>query len=261
LKRGTEHLTQQHRLGFTLLELIVAMVILTIAMSIAFQAFSGTIRGWKRGTEVVDGIKHGDFAMNQLASAINSTIYFFNPKKSYAFTFEKDNAFGLPSDTITFVTASSAFMPEGSPLQHGPHRIKLYIDKDDYGNPALFAIAFPAIGDIEEYEDEYDAVPYLVSRSVQGLEILLWDEELEDWTDEWEKENSIPERVKMMIYVASEDEDEEPIIFTRVIDIPVAKAVEAKLTSPTNTKQSNTGGASGGGGKPIIGGGGGSPRK
>ena len=77
--------------GFTLLELIVAMVILTITMSIAFQAFSGTIRGWRRGTEVADGIKHGDFAMNQLSSALNSTIYFFNPKKSYAFTFEKNN--------------------------------------------------------------------------------------------------------------------------------------------------------------------------
>ena len=222
------------------------MVILTIAMSIAFQAFSGTIRGWRRGTEVVDGIKHGDFAMNQLASAINSTIYFFNAKKSYAFTFEKDTSFGLPSDIITFVTASSAFMPEGSPLQHGPHRIKLYIDKDDYGNPALFSIAYPAIGDIEEYEDEYDSEPFLISRSVQGLEILLWDEELEDWTDEWEKENSIPERVKMMVYVASEDEDEEPIVFTRIIDIPVAKSVASKLSGPSNPKQNNPGGTGGG---------------
>jgi prepilin-type N-terminal cleavage/methylation domain-containing protein len=262
LKTNTHHLKQ--RLGFTLLELIVAMVILTIAMSIAFQAFSGTIRGWRRGTEVIDGIKHGDFAMNQLASAINSTIYFSNPKKSYAFTFEKDTSFGLPSDIITFVTASSAFMPEGSPLQHGPHRIKLFIDTDDYGDPALFASAFPAIGDIEEYEDEYDSEPYLISRSVQGLEILLWDEELEDWTDEWEKENSVPERVKMMVYVASEDEDEEPIIFTRVLDIPVAKSIDAKLTGPSNVKQSNTGGSGGGsgggtGGNIVLGGG--APKK
>lgn len=249
-----------YRDGFTLLELIVAMVILTIAMSITFQAFSSTIRGWRRGTEVVDSIKHGDFAMNQLASAINSTIFFHNPKKSYAFTFEKDNSFGLPTDTITFVSASSAFMKEGSPLQHGPHRIKLFIDKDDHGNPALFSLAYPAIGDIEEYEDEYDSEPYLVSRSVQGLEILLWDEELEDWTDEWEKENDVPERVKLMVYTASEDEDEEPIVFTRVIDIPVAQSVDVKLSGPSNVKQSNSGGTGAGsgggsGGKITVGGG------
>lgn len=224
--------------GFTLLELMVAMVILTIAMSIAFQAFSGTIRGWKRGTEVIEGIKHGDFAMTQFSRALNSTIYFFNPRKNYAFKIEKGTMDGLPADTISFVTASSAFMPEGSPLHYGPHRLKLYIDDDDRGNPALFSTAFPAIADEEEVEDEYDEEPHLVSRAVQGLEILLYDDELEDWTtDEWEEENSIPERVMLIIYVASEENNEDPIIFKRVIDIPVAQSVKSKLTGPSNVKK------------------------
>ncbi len=224
--------------GFTLLELMAAMVLLTIAMSIAFQAFSGTIRAWKRGTEVIEGIKHGDFAMSQLATALNSTIYFYNARKNYAFKMERETVSGLPADRISFVTASSAFMPEGSPLRRGPHRIEIYIDEDEKGTPSLFSIAFPAIANEEEAEDEYDAEPYLISRSVQGLEILLYDEELEDWTtDEWDKENAIPERLKLTLFVASEDENEEPIEFTRVIDIPVAPSVNARLTSPTTTKQ------------------------
>ena len=222
--------------GFTLLELMVAMVILTIAMSISFQAFSGTIRAWKRGSEVIEGIKHGDFAMSQLANALNSTIYFFNPRKNYAFRIEKGFGSSLPSDTISFVTASSAFMPDSSPLRQGPHRLKLYIDDDDEGNPALFATALPAIADEEEAEDEYDEKPHLVSRAVQGLEILLYDKELEDWsTDEWEKENAIPERVMIIIYVASEEDDEEPIVFKRVLDIPVAQSIGVKLKGPTKT--------------------------
>lgn len=222
------------RFGFTLLELMAAMVILTIAMSVAFQAFSGTIRGWKRGTEVVEGIKHGDFAMGQLASAVNSTVFFSNPRKSYAFRIERDTIAGLPADTISFVTASTAFMTEDSPLKYGPHRLELFIDYDEYGNPALFSLAFPAIADLEEAEDEYDTEPHLVSRAVQGLEVLLYDEELEDWTtDEWEQENSVPERIKLTLIVASEDEDEEPIVFSRIIEIPVAESLQAKLTGPT----------------------------
>jgi prepilin-type N-terminal cleavage/methylation domain-containing protein len=97
VNRKTVNPKTEGRPGFTLLELMVAMVILTIAMSIAFEAFSGTIRAWKRGTEVVDGIKHGDFAMNQLAAALNSTLYFFNERKSYAFTIEKDNSACRPT--------------------------------------------------------------------------------------------------------------------------------------------------------------------
>ncbi|HSR88721.1 MAG TPA: prepilin-type N-terminal cleavage/methylation domain-containing protein, partial [Pontiella sp.] len=192
-----QHTRRETRQGFTLLELIVAIVILVIAMSIAFEAFSGTIRGWKRGTEVADGIKHGDFAMSQLAAALSSMLYFNNPRKTYAFRLEKDTAStGLPGDIVSFVTANKAFMPPDSPYAKGPHRIRLFVDDDEYGDPALFALAMPAIADEEEFEDEFDAEPLLVSRAISGMEIMIWDKQNEDWTDEWEMENSVPERIE-----------------------------------------------------------------
>ncbi len=269
MKVKNNHPRFGRRCGFTLLELIVAMVILVIAMSIVFQAFSGTLRGWKRGTEVVDGIKHGDFAMNQLAAALNSTVYFYNPKKSYAFTFEKGSHGGLPADTISFVTASSAFMPNNSPLINGPHRIKIYIDNDDDGNPALFSRAVPALADFEDFEAEFNTEPYLISRTIQGLEIMVYNEENEFWTTEWVKKNAVPERVKIMVYVPSDDDNEEPIIFTRVLDIPVAKSVNKKLAGPSSVSQgSTTGGSSrppasgsGSSGGPSINVGGGPPKR
>ena len=232
MKSKTNHVKTGRRQAFTLLELMVAMVLLTISMSIAFQAFSGTIRGWKRGTEVLDGIKHGDFAMGQLMAALNSTIYFYNPRKTYAFKFEKSSSGGLPADMISFVTSSGAFMPVDSPFTTGPHRLQLFIDDDD-GESALFATPMPAIANDEEFEDEYDAEPILVSRAIQGLEILFWNEDNEDWTEEWEHENSIPERILLTVFVASEDKDEDPIEFARVIEIPVAESVKDKFTSPT----------------------------
>jgi prepilin-type N-terminal cleavage/methylation domain-containing protein len=230
--------TAASREGFTLLELIVAMVVLVIAMTIAFQAFSGTIRGWRRGTEVMEGLKHGEFAMDQLAQAVRSTIYFYNPRKNYAFLIEKESKGAYPADILNFVTASPAFMPESSPLKYGPHRIKLYIDTDDRGNPALFSLAFPALANPEKLEEEYDdAEPHLVSRAVQGLEVLLYEEEKEDWTtDEWEEENSVPERIKLIVYVGSEDKNEDPIVFEQIIEIPVAESVKLKIESPTSSK-------------------------
>ena len=226
------------RSGFTMLEVIVAIVIMLIAMSIIFESFSAAIRGWKRGTEVLDGVTHGEFAMNHLTAVLNSTIYFNNPRKSYAFTFEKSTTAGLPSDTISFVTASSAMMPENSPLKNGPHRIKLYIDIDDDGNPALFSMAVPAMANFEDFEAEYAIEPHLVSRTIQGLEIMLYNAETEDWTSEWEEDNSVPERVMIMVYVPSDNEDEEPIVFTRVLEIPVAESVLLHLSGPSKTSAS-----------------------
>ena len=230
MKNATHY--SKRRSGFTLLELIVALTLLVVAMSIAFQAFSGTMQGWKRGTEVIDGIKHGDFAMTQLKAALNSTIYFFNNRKTYAFTLEKESFGRLPTDRISFVTSSGAMMPYDSPFAQGPHRLTLYID-DEEGAPALYAIALPAVPNAEDEEDEIETDPILVSTAIQGLEILIWDEETEDWIEEWEPENSVPERIKVTIWVASDREDEEPIAFFRVLELPVASSLQDKLTGPT----------------------------
>lgn len=235
------------RHGFTLLELLVAMVILVVALSIAFQAFSGTVLGWKRGMEVLDGITHGDFAITQLESALNSTIFFKNKRKTYAFKFKKDTVGGLPGDRISFVTSSGAFMPYNSPFAKGPHRLNLFID-DDKDGPALFATALPAIANDEEVEKKYDAEPMLISRDVQGLEILVWDAEKEDWTDLWEPENSIPERIRLTIFVApSDSEKNDPIKFQRIMEIPVASSVKENLTSPTSSDTNSSGRGSQGG--------------
>lgn len=227
---------------------MVAIVIMVIAMSIAFQAFSGIIRGWKRGTEVANGIKHGDYVINQLVAALDSTLYFFNPRKTYAFTVEKDNMGGYPADMISFVTVSSAFMPPNSPYVRGPHRINLFIDTDDRGEPALFVLPMPAIADPEEFEKEYDAEPILVSREVRGLEILFWDADAEQWTEEWEEENAVPDRIQVTVLIAPPDTNEEPMPFTRLIEIPVFDSVKERLSGPTTAGAANRSNA----GQPVF---------
>lgn len=218
--------------GFTLLELIVAMLMLTIAMSIAFQAFSSTLRGYKRGSEVAEGIKHGDYAISQLARAINSTMFFHKPEKNYAFLFEKQNKNGLPADSLSFVTTSPAFLPPNSPFIDGPHRINLFID-DDEGAPALFVEAMPPLQMDDMEENDFETDPFLVSRAVQGLEILVWDKEKEDWDEEWDYNNSVPERILIRVYVVSDNEEEEPMEFVRVIDIPAYQAARSRISGPT----------------------------
>ena len=226
-----------------MLEVLVAIIILAAVMMIAFQVFSATVRGWKRGTEVSDELKHGDFAMTELVSALDSTIFFANTRRVYAFTVEKNTDNGLPADTISFVTASSAFMPHDSPFTRGPHRIKLFIDADEEGDSALFVLPMPAVPNPDEFEDEYDADPILVSRAVCGLEILFWDDMNETWTEEWEEENSIPDRIQVSLYVTSVDRTEDPMLFTRLLEIPVYDSLQDGLASP-----SSTGSAAGGGG-------------
>ncbi len=231
-----------------MLEVLVSIVLLAIISAISFQVYSSTLFSWKRSTEVADGLKHGDFSMNNLLNALYSTIYFNNDRRVYAFRCEKSSDGKMPTDMISFVTVSKAFMPASSPYFGAPHRLQLFVDRDDRGNPALFALPMPAIASEEEFAETFAEEPILVSRDVVGLEIFFWDATNEEWTEEWESENSIPERIEISLYISS-SEDEEPMQFTRIVDIPVFESVAENLKSPATTTSGtgNTGGANTGG--------------
>lgn len=262
MKRSTVTSKDHKKRGFTFLELLVAAVILTIVMSIAVQALQQTLRAWKRGGEVIDNIQHGDYAISQLVCAINSTLYFYDNNATYAFTVEKDTNFGNPADIVSFVTTSPAFLPPDSPFLKGPHRIELTIDSDDNGDPALFILAMPAVNmlledDTEDFRDQYDAEPTIACPNVNGLEILFWNEEDEEWEDEWEEENSVPKRIQVTVSVMSSDPDEDDTIFQRIIEIPVYAATEQQISGPTASSNNNAAGGFGGGGGGFGGGAGG----
>jgi len=235
------------RYAFTLLEIMVALVLLVIALSIAYQALHATVRGWRRGVEVVENIQHGSFVMEHLAAALRSTVYFNDPKKSYGFYLNKGNSI-YPADTISFVTASPAFMPMDSPFRHGSHRITLFIDKDENGEEGLFVSARPQLTDPGEYEEE----PWLVSRAIQGLECRIYDDENDEWVDEFTESNSIPARIEISLYAAPEDDDDEPVVFTRILKIPVADAVKERISNPTIIKKSSKSTLKHSDGKSII---------
>ena len=58
--------------GFTLLELLVALMILVFAFAIIWSTFSATVTAWQRGGQLLDELRHGDFVMEQLVSALRS---------------------------------------------------------------------------------------------------------------------------------------------------------------------------------------------
>ena len=54
-------------------------------------------------------------------------------------------------------------------------------------------------------------------------------------------ENHIPKRVLISIFVTSEDETEESVIYSRIFNIPVAESMDQPLSAPTtvNTTAQN----------------------
>ena len=217
-----------NRRGFTLLEIMVAIVILMVALTVAWQTFASVTRSWTGARKLMDDTHHGDFAMTQLASALRSMAFFNSLPSKYGFRMD-DNSFGKYGDhTISWVTASSAFVPRGEFAEYGLHRIQIGAGEDDEGNEGLLVTVWPHLADEEDVEKK----SWVVSENIKGLTCYVYNKEEEDWDTEWENTNSIPGLIHITLYADPVEKYGDPVEYHQLIEIPLGPAVTNEVDSP-----------------------------
>ena len=209
--------------GFTLLEVMIAIVILAIAMTVVGQLFSTVTRSWTGARIVMDKMHHGDFVLGQLTASLRSMVMLTNSQEQCGFRIENNPA-GDGEHTISWVTASSAFIPPGEDAYaHGLHRIEVGGGSDKDGVDGLVVTVWPYLADEEKVEKK----SWLVSENITGLRCKIYDmhDGKENWTDKWEYSNAIPGLVEITLYAKPSKEDAEPVMFRQIIEIPLGPAV------------------------------------
>ena len=210
------------RKGFTLVEVMISTVILVMTMSMVFMTFHTVVTVTGETKDMLRDIRHGAFAVDQAADALRSASYFNTEVEKYGFWLEDDVVGGVPSDIVSWVTSSPAFMPRGKGLEVGLHRLSLSIEdlEDADDGRALHAAAWQHLLDPED-EDFEEVEPWLVSRRVIGLDCRVYDETDKEWKEEFEPKNKLPRFIRLDFYLKPKEEDADPEVVTRMVHIPV----------------------------------------
>ena len=207
------------RAGFTLVEILVALAILMAAMAVVWGAFTVTLSGWTRSRRMLDEMRHGDFVLEQLVSALRSAAFMGADRKPGLFGFRLTDRGGRYSaDTLSWVTSSSAFLPPDSPLHNSLHRLSVGIGEDAHGQPAVTVTAWPYLLEEDEVKN---LKPGFVSSEVRGLNCRVYDFEGRDWTDEWQNTNLVPAVVEITLFMDPPAQGTEPVKLQRLVEIPL----------------------------------------
>lgn len=212
--------------GFTLLEVLVALTIMAVAFAVAYGSIFTALKAWRRGTELVDGMRHGDFVLDHLESALRSAFYVEGEGERYGLRF-KNRMADYPADELSWVTLHPAFTTPKSVLKRGAHRIVVTIDNFD-GKDAFAARCqshFLERGDLPDEPENKRVSPLIV-----GLDCRFYDEEDDKWLDEWENTNTIPHLLEISLYKKPLEKGGDPVLQRRLVELPLAEDPEGMIS-------------------------------
>ena len=281
--------------GFTMLEIMLAIMILAIMTIVSMWTFRTIVRNWGLATEMADNMQRVDYALAQVTSALRSAYFPLDGKATDAdgFMLLDGNPDNDPeeSDTICWTKLGPAIVGRNSRFGASPHRVKLYVhtekdrlergltsyQKNKLGKkapPEEYGLVADVNGEAKFRPDDYDEDEdddteyYTLGPNVQGFNCRVLDkdqpfkDDQANWADKWDTSNCIPRRVQLTFWMKPVDDEKEPYPIVRVIEIPLWDVSQNPVTATSDDKDkkrrtTTSGGTKGGtgGGRAPTGGG------
>ena len=232
--------------GFTLLELILSVSILSLVMVTIYGTLSMGSRTWEKGEQDIEKVQRMRVVMNLLAREIKSTFpYKVTP--SELDTHKEFYAFDGKSDSISFVSSV--------PLRgekEGLSWLTFWVEEDEglvvVERDALRADIFKERESIDKDEMEVldpqvTAIQFDYYKRKKGT---TEGEGEGEWEEKWdaEKEKMLPDAVKIELTFEEEgEEDSEAEVYTKELITPLmvqVKELRGGRRSSTSTRERTT---------------------
>jgi len=206
---------QRSAAGFSLLEVVLAVAMLGIVVMSVSVTWNAALNGWRRTAGMADVFQRERVIMNAISDLSQSVVFYRVDGGLYDVIGAKNASLG---DSISFVTASDAFLPPSAGNLGGLRRVTLTMAQDLYGRPYLGIRNRSALGP-EEDDREPAAV---LSAEVTGLQIRYWHPRQNAWQDKWEEKSLIPSIIEFTVTFADADSRSAGVSVTRQVELPTA---------------------------------------
>lgn len=251
------------RAGFTMIEMLAAILILSVMTIITGVTFTSVINSWKKATVVAERMQTADYALNQIVAGLRSAYYPTdgNQKEEWGFML-LDNGDGenvSESDMVEWTKLGNAIIGDKSTMGETSHRVRMWVEesreKDEPGglwvriwNPDLFVQDDNSRFDEDEFGEEF-----LLVEDVIGFDCQVQKDAKEvesdgkpKWEETWDSSNSIPYRVKITFRMKPPEKGDDPLPILRVVEIPVSGLSQNPFSLDGSTKGGGRGAKTGG---------------
>ena len=178
-----------HRRGFTLLEVLVAMMIFGLILLTIYSVWMMILRADQAGRYAAAEAQRERIASRTIEEAL-SCIQSFNESIQY-YGFVADNHDGA----LSFVARlPSSFPRSGRFGDLTTRRVEFRVEPDPESGKRLVLRQAPIVMDFEPTEVDN---PLVLARNTEKMSFEFWEPRRNEWVDEWTQTNQLPKLLKL----------------------------------------------------------------
>ena len=222
-------MNKRYRGGFTLLELLLAMTILAIVVSVVYSLWSTSLTAWKRATDASETVQRQRVVLETLTELTRSAVLIPSQQGLYQLSGTGDSG----ASVVSFVTSSQVMLPASESLLAGMRRVTISMETDQYGRTFLALLNEPVL-----MADNAEPLPlHVLSADVVGFAVRYRSATDGTWQDTWDDPAKVPNALEFTVAFANGQQ--EPLIVTRAIELPGSDYVVAQLGGTQNTNNTS----------------------
>ena len=231
------------RRAFTMIELLLATMLVGVVTALAALTFQAVTRGWQVSADYMDKMQRTDYALNQVISGLRSMYYPHDGKQDerYGFTLDDNGDGDSPrnSDVISWSKTGPAIVGTKNAVADTVHRVQVMVleeGNNDYKEPiqktGLYArlcgdsALIPQNSDNDDTDYSFGNVdlyqPLLIADGIVGFNCRVvktkeaagegsarnsGENDKEKFEDKFDTSNSVPYKVELTFQMESPDEN------------------------------------------------------
>lgn len=211
--------------GMTMIEVLVAMAIVTMMMLAVWRSFSATVTATEMTVDIQERYSTVRNAMDRMAAELTTAYLSFNrnPAETRHYTLFEGRSEG-EGDSVTFSSfAHLRIRRDANESDQAVIQYFLEQDPKDTSRTHLYRRETKRLtGDLPEDLRRY-APAYVLCEDVESLEFQYWDPTREEWLDEWRttvsegQPDRLPPRVRIKMGIKNDDREVQYFVTQTVL--------------------------------------------
>ena len=186
------------RVGFTILELMIAIGIFALVLTAIYSIWIAILKGSRAGQKAAAEVQRARVALRALEDAFNGTEFFMANVRYYYFFANTEGDMA----TVSLV----ARLPDGflgseqyQQLQQKVRRVSFETRPGKDGTHDLMMTQAPILLPEKPENSSYEPYTITLAKDVTHFQLAFFDPQKNEWLDSWIKTNQLPKIVQIAL--------------------------------------------------------------